>query len=202
MGQKRDTENRIIQAALTLFVKKGYHGTSINDITQKVGVTKGALYSHFSGKKELLIRIADEYEVLFIDSLIEAVSRFEGNPLDKLYKAFRFASRFALENQSLCVFLTFMSIELKADMDIEPILKRNYRKYQKFLSGIVSDGIRQNLFKGTLDPDLVALSFIATHDGVLNHWILNQNQLDGDFFARTFREIFIQGLLEAPIPDP
>lgn len=195
MTQKRDTEKKIIQAALSLFVLKGYHGTSVNDITQKVGVTKGALYSHFAGKKDLLIRIIDEFESLYTDRLIETVSSFDGSPVDQLYEAFKFASRFVLENRNLCVFLTFMSIELKGDMDIEPLLKRNYRKYQKFISRIIRDGIKQKLFKKSLDPDLVALSFVATHDGVLNHWVLNQNQLDGDFYARTFREIFISGLM-------
>ena len=179
-----------------MFVQKGYNGTSINDITQKVGVTKGALYSYFSGKKDLLIRIIDEFEVQYIDRMAETISRKKGSPIDRLYEAFKFASRFVLENQNLCVFLTFMSIELKADMDLEPLLKRSYRKYQKSISQIISEGIKLKQFKKSFDPDLVALSFIATHDGVLNHWVLNQNQLDGDFYARTFREIFISGLLE------
>lgn len=196
MVQKRNTEQKILNSALSLFVLKGYHGTSINHITQKVGVTKGALYSHFTSKEDLLIRIIDKYETEFIDRLIESVKVLQGNPVDKLYEVFKYAARFARDNQDLCVFLTFMTIELKANMDAQPILKRIYRKYQKFISTIIEEGIKVGVFRKTVDPDLASLSLIALHDGALNQWVLNQNQLDGDFYARTYRELFLNGIIE------
>ena len=48
------TKKRIIETALALFSQSGYLATSMNDIAQQVGLTKAALYKHFSGKQEIL----------------------------------------------------------------------------------------------------------------------------------------------------
>lgn len=194
MKRNNGTESRIIQAALEMFVRKGYHGTSINDITEKVGLTKGALYSHFSSKGELLLRIIDEFKSRFIGGMIAALEQGPGNALDRINCVISFNSRFALENQDLCVFLTFLTTELNADVDFEPALKGTYLEYRKIISDIIGQGIRQELFKKNLDPDVTALTFMALHDGVLHQWVLNRNHLDGELYVRTFREIFLHGL--------
>ena len=196
MSRSEETEKRIIQAALSLFVRNGYHGTSIQEITRKVGLTKGALYSHFSSKGDLLLRIIDEFKVRFIDEMIRTVTQSDGDALAKLHTTISFSSKFAFENQDLCVFLTFLTTELKADVDLEPPLKSVYRGYQKFISQLIRQGINQGLLKKEIDPDLAALSFMALHDGVLHQWVLNRAYIDGEQYVRTFRKIFLYGLVE------
>ena len=194
MRPSEKTEKKIIRAALELFVRKGYHGSSVSDITQKVELTKGALYAHFRSKGELLFRIIKEFEAQFIDKMIGAVEKFEGNALEKLNYAISFNSEFAVENQELCVFLTFLTTELNADIDFQPVLKTTYRKYQKFISKLINQGIRQGLINKRYDPDLAALTFMALHDGMLHQWVLNRDHLDGKQYVKTFRMIFLRGL--------
>ncbi len=55
----KDTANRILIQAMRIFLEKGYHGTSVDDITQAAGLTKGALYWHFRSKEDLLKRIVE-----------------------------------------------------------------------------------------------------------------------------------------------
>jgi AcrR family transcriptional regulator len=196
MKRSEETEKKIIQAALELFVRKGYHGTSINDITQKVGLTKGALYSHFSSKGELLLRIIDEFKTRFIGEMMRTVNESQGSALEKLHRIISFNSQFAFENQDLCVFLTFLTTELSADVDFEPPLKNVYREYQQFVSRLIQQGINQGLFEQELDPDLVALTFMALHDGVLHQWVLNRNNIDGQQYISTFRKIFLYGFVK------
>lgn len=50
---RRGTKTLIERAALTLFIEKGYRGTSIRDITRAAGITEGALYRHFVSKAQL-----------------------------------------------------------------------------------------------------------------------------------------------------
>ena len=197
MKRSDETEKKIIQAALQIFVRRGYHATSVDAITRKIGLTKGALYSHFSSKGELLLRIIDEFKSRFIGGMRNAVEHYTGNALQKLHRVVSFNSKFALENHDLCVFLTFLTTELNADVDFEPALKGTYLEYRKFISEIIRQGIRQGLFKKDLDPDITALTFMALHDGVLHQWALNRNSLDGEDYVRTFREIFFYGLVKS-----
>lgn len=51
------TRQRILQTASELFVEHGYAGTSIRDISERLGMTKGSLYYHFSSKEDLLFAL-------------------------------------------------------------------------------------------------------------------------------------------------
>ena len=54
-----DTKERILETALELFAQSGYLGTSMSDIAKELGITKGALYKHYTSKQEILDSIAE-----------------------------------------------------------------------------------------------------------------------------------------------
>ena len=54
-----DTKERILETALELFAQNGYLGTSMNDIAQRLGFTKAALYKHYTSKQEILDSIVE-----------------------------------------------------------------------------------------------------------------------------------------------
>ena len=69
-----DTERRILDSARRLFAEKGYEKTSIQDILNDLGLSKGGLYHHFKSKEAILDRLnADEWAVTarLLDKLIE-----------------------------------------------------------------------------------------------------------------------------------
>ena len=56
-----ERRNEILDAADELFCKKGFDGTSTNDILDKVGIARGTLYYHFSSKEEILDALIERY---------------------------------------------------------------------------------------------------------------------------------------------
>lgn len=194
MRKREQTKNRIIQAALELFVRQGYHGTSINDIMKKVGVTKAAFYSHYGSKGELLLRIISEYESRYIDQLIRVVTEYEGDPLSKLHRAITFNAEFAAKNLELCLFQDHLTAELHADIEFLPPLKKVYDKYQSFIAAIITKGIQEGLVNKELNPALTALTFVAIHHGLLHQWSLNRQELKGKEYVKNYRKIFMNGL--------
>jgi AcrR family transcriptional regulator len=194
MGLRNQTKDKIIQTALYLFVRQGYHGTSISDITQKVKITKAAFYFHFESKGRLLLRIINEYESRYIDRLIQDVTEYPGHAIGKLNRAISFSSEFAVKNLDLCLFLEFLTSELNADIDFLPSLKKVYDKYQVFVRDIVASGIEEGLINSDIDSDLAASIFVGAHSGVLHQWSLNRYQLDGRKYVKTFRKIVMNGL--------
>ena len=56
------TKERILQAALALFAREGYAGVSMADIAGELGITKGALYRHFAGKRDIFESILRRME--------------------------------------------------------------------------------------------------------------------------------------------
>jgi AcrR family transcriptional regulator len=194
--QPKDTANRILIQAMRIFLEKGYHGTSIDDITRAAGLTKGALYWHFSSKEDLLKRIVEEFERRFLNGLIQAVKDAQGDILDKMEKFFRYNAAFSYYNRELCVSFTTLAAELVgAHHGTEPEFKRIYKKYQRFLSNLILQGKKEKIFKKEIDPDLAALIIIAFHDGILIRWFMNRSEINGEAYVNTFKKIMLDGLM-------
>ena len=194
--QSKETVARILQASTRLFVAHGYHGTSIAAIANATGLTKGALYAHFSSKEDLLLTLIKKFEVEFLDQLIEKVQEAEGNALDKLHHYFNFAATFAEENRELCLLATIISAEFSgAEHDrFDSEFRRIYFKYARFLRRIVEEGKLQGFIDPEVDTHTVAYTIIAFHDGVLLQWQRSRDVLEGEVFVKTFRELLFHGL--------
>lgn len=54
----------IVNAAMKCFAKKGYHKTTINEITKEANLTKGGVYWHFKSKLEIFLSVIDEYKII------------------------------------------------------------------------------------------------------------------------------------------
>jgi AcrR family transcriptional regulator len=191
-GQK--TEQKILKAALRLFLKNGYHGTSIHDITAKVGLTKGALYSHFKSKKDLVFRLFEEFEQHFVDDLIVNVNEQPGNAIEKLHRTISFISKFGLKHHELAIYYQYMANELSEDSNFKASLTRIRRKQKSFFTGLFRSGIQQGLFRSDIDPGLMASLFVSFSNGMFQHWASTRSQLDGQEFVSAFRKMFFGGV--------
>lgn len=65
----------IVRAAIDSFFEHGYEGTSVQDVVERAGVTKGAFYHHFEKKDDLLIHIHDRFMDALLTSLQDLVAR-------------------------------------------------------------------------------------------------------------------------------
>jgi AcrR family transcriptional regulator len=57
--QKAATRRRLLEAAETVFARRGFHGASVDEIAREAGATTGALYAHFAGKEDLFLQLLD-----------------------------------------------------------------------------------------------------------------------------------------------
>lgn len=55
--KRRQTQNRLLDAALESFAERGFHGTSVEEVCERAGFSRGAFYSNYSSKTELFIAL-------------------------------------------------------------------------------------------------------------------------------------------------
>ena len=77
----------LTRAAARLFAEKGYHGTSVGDLAQALGVQKGSLYSHIESKADLLWEVARDGAAAFI-AAFDAVPE-DGMVVERIRAALR-----------------------------------------------------------------------------------------------------------------
>ncbi len=79
-----DARIRILHAALRLFASRGYYHTSITDILEETGCTRGTLYYYFSSKEELGYAVIDESIRLLVEQGAHSHIRTKEHPIDRL----------------------------------------------------------------------------------------------------------------------
>lgn len=92
--REKNTKERILEEALKLFAQSGYMGTSMNDIAAKLGVTKAALYKHYTRKQEILDSIVERMNQMDMErakkyempegNMEEVVEGYKSTALDKI----------------------------------------------------------------------------------------------------------------------
>jgi AcrR family transcriptional regulator len=85
MQARRDTREKIIEAARELFWLKGYGSTSIADVLSRTQINSGSLYHFFPGKQDLLIAVLDEYRQGIGPMLLEPAWIGVDDPIDRIF---------------------------------------------------------------------------------------------------------------------
>ena len=139
-------KNQILDAALQVFVKKGYSETRMDDIVHGSGMSKGAIYHHYSSKRDLFLELIDFWETYCFPNI-----------LDKKYKN-KTASGTLREivkdiiktfKKKKYVFLAELEIWSLAnhDQDVRDKTRTLYMNLLKLFSGIIAEGIEKGEFK-------------------------------------------------------
>jgi AcrR family transcriptional regulator len=76
MGRPREFDvDEALQAAMVLFWRKGYEGTSLSDLTEGMGITRPSLYGTFGNKEELFRKALERYEQGYMGFFREAMDK-------------------------------------------------------------------------------------------------------------------------------
>src|SRR2546423_11437934 len=82
------TRSALVNSAVELFTKRGYAGTSLDEVARRARVTKGALYHHFSGKQALFEAAFEQVESRVMGRL-EEIMRGPEPPFDRALRGLR-----------------------------------------------------------------------------------------------------------------
>jgi AcrR family transcriptional regulator len=78
------TRRRLLRAARRLFAKRGYAGVGTEEIVRAAGVTRGALYHHFAGKRELLEAVYEQIEAEISEKIAAGALAATADPIEAL----------------------------------------------------------------------------------------------------------------------
>jgi AcrR family transcriptional regulator len=94
---KAATQDRILQAAMDLFMRRGYARTSVTQIASKAGVSRAAVFWHFSDKDTLFRAAAKQFVVPFREGLSRQLRQFE--PRKRILELITYYEQFVEQNQ-------------------------------------------------------------------------------------------------------
>ena len=154
-SRENNTKERILEEALKLFAQSGYMGTSMNDIADKLGVTKAALYKHYKSKQEILDSIVEKMNQMDMErvkkyempegNMEEVVKGYQSMALDKIKHFTKVQFLHWTQEEFPCCFRKMLTLEQYRDPELTKL-------YQKYLSGGPLAYIEE-IFGGFTDND-------------------------------------------------
>jgi AcrR family transcriptional regulator len=176
----------VIDAATELFSEHGYNGTTVRMIADEVGILSGSLYSHISRKEDILLQIARQTGMTFLERAEEAVAGIE-DPETAL-RAICAAHLQVLDEQQTAVTVYYNEWRRISSPAREEIVALRDR-YQAMITDWVKKGIRSGAFE-TADPRMGVLMILS----MLN-WSYQWYRRDGAIPPRQLGEQFMDAIV-------
>ena len=191
-----DKRRAIIDAAVRVFARQGYHATRVADIADEAGVAYGLVYHYFRSKEAVMTELFTERWSL----LLTAIDEIDAQPLDPRQKLDAVAG-FILESyrhnpelmQVIIVEVTRAANSFGRTH--LPEISRAYRSIAK----IVSDAQRAGVFRSDIDATLASISFYGAIEQLLSGWIFDLIPADDDAFERS-RKALVDLICEGLVP--
>ena len=163
--REKNTKERILDEALKLFAQSGYMGTSMNDIAASLGVTKAALYKHYTSKQEILDSIVEKMNQMDMErvkeyempegNMEEVRKGYQAAALDKIKEFTKVQFLHWTQEEFPCCFRKMLTLEQYRDPEMAKL-------YQNYLSGGPLAYI-ENVFQGMTEneekAEQIALEF-------------------------------------------
>ncbi len=161
-----DKRRQILDAAVRVFARQGFHSTRVSDIADEAGVAYGLVYHYFDSKEQVLNELFSERWSL----LLAAIDETEGAPArQRLARVAGFIVDSYRHDPELMKVI-IVEVTRAANSFGRTHLPEIRRAYD-LIAQIVAEGQAQGVFRGDIDPDFASMSFYGAIEQLLSGWI-------------------------------
>ncbi len=187
-----DKHNKIIQAAIKVFARKGFYSARISDIAQEAKVADGTIYLYFNNKYDILISVFEE-EIGKIILEVKNLTDREDDPKKQL-------EIFAMQHMRMVKERKDLAEVLQMELRQSNKFMREYRntkfiEYVDIVSRIIHKGQDDGVFRKEVMPGVAKRAFFGALDETARLWILSpNNQYTIEEAAEQISDIFLCGI--------
>ncbi len=187
--------NAVIQAAMTVFSRRGFRQTTVEDIIQEAGVARATFYHYFKSKKDIFLELAGN----IVDSIYAiAQEQFADYPdtVEELRQ--RLERAFLLSFDYFGINRDFASIYFSEVIGMNPELDSKVVSFQSRLTELLTAFLKKGHEKGLvgdLDFDLASMVISFAPQNIAILWMMQGRKGEPKDLARALTDLFINGIL-------
>ncbi len=200
-----ETRCQLLDAAEQVFSAKGVTNTSLNEIAEAAGVTRGAVYWHFRNKMDLIDALMERVRLPLEDLREQAmamapndvVAQIRLNAIDVLRRTVRDPHHQAIANILLhkCEYVD----------DVLPIKQRHLESRNECATEVeqrFQEAVSAGQLPSCTNPRLATMALFSYVDGLVYNWLLEPSYFDLDRDAEHLIDVFFDGLRRRePVPS-
>jgi AcrR family transcriptional regulator len=165
-----DKRRQILDAAIRVFARQGFHSTRVSDIADEAGVAYGLVYHYFNSKDEVLNELFSERWSLLL-AAIEEADRSGAEPRAKLETVAGFIVDSYRHDPELMKVI-IVEVTRAANSFGRTHLPEIRRAYDS-IAKIVADGQVAGAFRGDIEPGFASMAFYGAIEQLLSGWIFD-----------------------------
>lgn len=192
-----ETRQRILDTAECIFHHKGVAHTSLHDIAEAAGVTRGAIYWHFKNKTDMIDAMLQQAVLPMEEAFRLQEQDVQLDPIEQLRSCNAIALRSLRDDERIrriveILFFKCEYVDETADMQRRHISSRalSLQRMEKWLRS----AIEVKLLPAEVNAAQQAICMHALTDGLLLNWLLVPNSFDLVEFGTQMTDIFLRGL--------
>ncbi|HEY4658632.1 MAG TPA: TetR/AcrR family transcriptional regulator, partial [Gemmatimonadaceae bacterium] len=161
------TRERILDAALDVFARKGYHRARVDDIVRASGTSKGAVYHHFPHKQAVFLALVDEFAARLAGAVAEAIAARHG-ALAKVEGALMAALDTFAGNERLARLILLEAVSLGPVYQAKraEVAGRFTALIRGYLDEAIADGAIERL-----DTSVATLAWLGAINEIVIQWL-------------------------------
>ncbi|MGO0060042.1 TetR/AcrR family transcriptional regulator [Brevibacillus fluminis] len=182
----------IIDAAVRVIAKHGYHNSQVSRIAREAKVADGTIYLYFENKDDILISVFNEKMGQFIETCRDRIST-AGTIQEKLYILIHAHLSQLAQNPEFAI---VTQIELRQSNEkISKGIGEVLKTYLTLIDGIIEAGIAEGVFRDELDVRMARKMIYGTIDETVTSWVMKQCKYDLTSLVEPIHNLFLYGLV-------
>lgn len=161
------TQERILDAAVKIFSRKGYHETKVDDIVEESETSKGAVYFYFPGKQQIFLALIDKFADVLQRRLIEAVA-----PVSDGVERVNLALRVCLE--TFAQYRGLAKIFLVQAVGLGTVFEEKRLQLHDRFAGVIKTYLDDAIAAGEIAPidtEVTAYAWMGAINEVVIRWV-------------------------------
>ncbi|USF26902.1 hypothetical protein N510_001835 [Firmicutes bacterium ASF500] len=190
MRKKRtqNTRGKIIEAAWRLFYRQGYDDTTVEEIIEESGTSRGSFYHYFQGKDGLLSTLSDVFDQKY-DELMETIDPEQD----------RFEQLMYLNRELFAMIENSISLDLLARLYSSQLVTRGDRSlldhgrtYYKLLRQIVLQGQERGELRGDVTANEIVRAYALCERALIYDWCLSAGDYSLTQYSAAMMPMFLR----------
>jgi AcrR family transcriptional regulator len=178
--------------AVKLFNERGYDGTSMEDLSRKLGITKSAIYHHVDSKQDLL-RLATGLALDALFTEVDRLAQVEGRAIDRLEHLVRGSVLVLASNLPLVTLL----LRVRGNTKVEREALARRREFDRLVAGLVAEAAAEGDLRSDIDPAVTARLLFGLVNSLIE-WYRPRGTAAADQLADTVTAVAFDGLRVRP----
>lgn len=190
--RKLITKEKIFNAALSLFLEKGFVETTVQEIVDKADVAKGTFFTHFPTKNAILIYLGEQ-RLNNMEEVLSESLQTAATSKDQLFAVFAVLSQMNTESKEITRLVMSQMVPIIQNPEMEAE-QQNQEKLKLMFQGIIIEGKIKGEFRSNVDPSYAADLLVSLYFFTLFKWLreAGEGSLGAELQGKL--EILLEGL--------